>query len=114
VNEELAELERGLVAAECVLKAHGRLAAVSFHSLEDRIVKRFLLSASGRATSFSRHVPAQATAREPTFRLIGKQPTFPSAEEIRTNPRARSARLRAAERTAAPCSRNSATSGEHA
>jgi len=112
VNEELAELERGLVAAECVLKAQGRLAAVSFHSLEDRIVKRFLLSASGRATSFSRHVPAQATAREPTFRLIGKQPRFPGAEEVSINPRARSARLRAAERTAAPCSRNFSMSGE--
>jgi len=110
VNEELAELERGLAAAEHLLKAHGRLAAVSFHSLEDRIVKRFLFSRSGRAGTGSRHAPAQTTKQQPTFRLLGKQPAMPGDEEVRANPRARSARLRAAERTSVP-SKN-APSGE--
>ena len=109
VNEELAELERGLVAAECVLKAHGRLAAVSFHSLEDRIVKRFLVDRSGRAGKGSRHAPARADARLPTFHLVGKQPQVPSEDEIKANPRARSARLRAAERTDAPVSKSASS-----
>src|SRR5262249_6249756 len=105
VNHELDELERGLIAAEYLLKAKGRLAAVSFHSLEDRIVKRFLLARSGRAAKGSRHAPAQAAKQQPSFRLIGKQPAQPGAAEVRANPRARSARLRAAERTSAPPSK---------
>ena len=103
VNDELGELERGLDAAECVLNPEGRLAAVSFHSLEDRIVKRFLTNRSGRASRGSRHAPAQAPSREPTFRVAGKQPRMPDLKEVRANPRSRSARLRSAERTTAPC-----------
>jgi 16S rRNA (cytosine1402-N4)-methyltransferase len=103
VNDELGELERGLDAAECVLNAKGRLAVVSFHSLEDRIVKRFLTERSGRASRGSRHVPAQAPSHEPTFEVSGKQPLMPESQEVRTNPRSRSARLRWAERTTAPC-----------
>ena len=103
VNDELGELERGLDAAECVLNPEGRLAAVSFHSLEDRIVKQFLTNRSGRASRGSRHAPAQAPSREPTFRVSGKQPRMPDPHEVRANPRSRSARLRSAERTTAPC-----------
>jgi 16S rRNA (cytosine1402-N4)-methyltransferase len=102
VNDELGELERGLDAAECVLSPKGRLAVVSFHSLEDRIVKRFLTERSGRASRGSRHAPAQERAYEPTFEVSGKQPRMPEPEEIRANPRSRSARLRWAERTTAP------------
>ena len=102
VNDELGELERGLEAAERVLKLQGRLAVVSFHSLEDRIVKQFLAERSGRAGRGSRHLPEAPSARTPSFRETGKNPQTPSAEEVRSNPRARSARLRAAERTASP------------
>jgi len=103
VNDELGEIERGLDAAECVLNAHGHLAVVSFHSLEDRIVKRFLTERSGRASRGSRHAPAEAPSREPTFRVSGKQPLMPQEQEVRANPRSRSARLRSAERTTTPC-----------
>ena len=103
VNDELGELERGLDAAESVLNAKGRLAVVSFHSLEDRIVKRFLTERSGRASRGSRHAPHQAPSHEPTFGVSGKQPRMPQPEEVRANPRSRSARLRWAERTTAPC-----------
>jgi 16S rRNA (cytosine1402-N4)-methyltransferase len=106
VNDELGELARGLEAAECILKPDSNIAVVSFHSLEDRIVKRFLTERSGRASRGSRHMPAAAPTREPTFRVAGKQPRTPAPEEIRTNPRSRSARLRAAERTAAACWKN--------
>jgi len=101
VNDELGELERGLAAAERTLKPQGRLAVVSFHSLEDRIVKQFLSLRSGRDTRGSRHAPARAQ-RAATFALFGRQPRLPSAAEIETNPRARSAKLRAGVRTAAP------------
>jgi len=94
VNDELGELERGLEAAERVLKPQGRLAVVAFHSLEDRIVKQFL-TARARPVATSRHVPQ--TISTPTFRLVGKQPRVPSEAEIARNPRARSARLRVAE-----------------
>ena len=100
VNDELGELERGLAAAERTLKPEGRLAVVSFHSLEDRIVKQFLSSRSGRDMRGSRHAPARAQ-RAATFALLGPQPRLPSAAEIETNPRARSAKLRAGVRTAA-------------
>jgi 16S rRNA (cytosine1402-N4)-methyltransferase len=101
VNDELGELERGLLAAEKVLKPGGHLAVVSFHSLEDRIVKNFLRERGGRIPNPSRHMPAAAAA-SPTFRLTGPQPVKPGEEECRHNPRARSARLRAAERTDIP------------
>jgi 16S rRNA (cytosine1402-N4)-methyltransferase len=102
VNDELGELERGLEAAERVLNPQGRLAVVSFHSLEDRIVKQFLVERSGRIGRGSRHLPETKPAHAPTFREAGKNPQVPSAEEVRANPRARSARLRAAERNPAP------------
>jgi 16S rRNA (cytosine1402-N4)-methyltransferase len=100
VNEELEEIAHALLAAERILKPGGRLAVISFHSLEDRIVKTFL-AARGRAASPSRHRPdVEKTA--PSFRLISKKPVTPSAEEVGENPRARSAKLRVAERTDAP------------
>ena len=100
VNEELAELAHGLAAAEHALKPGGRLVVVSFHSLEDRIVKNFL-SARGRAPATSRHQPEVAAA-PPSFRLLTRKPEIPGDAEIAANPRARSAKLRAAERTQAP------------
>lgn len=102
VNDELGELASGLAAAERVLKPSGRLAVVSFHSLEDRVVKQFLAERSGRVPAGSRHAPASLPARAPTFRLLPPQPCRPSAAEISRNPRSRSARLRAAERTSVP------------
>ncbi len=104
VNDELGELERGLQAAEELLEPGGRLVVVSFHSLEDRIVKNFFKERSGKEGAPSRRLPGEAPAdvRQPSFRLITRKPVGPSNEEARTNPRARSARLRAAERTDAP------------
>ena len=100
VNDELGELVRGLEAAERALKPGGTLAVVTFHSLEDRIVKRFLTARSGSAGG-SRHMPTTEEVA-PTFEPIGKQGRGPSDAEIARNPRARSARLRAARRTDAP------------
>src|SRR5262249_22023423 len=100
VNEELSELVRGLAAAEHVLKPGARLVVVSFHSLEDRIVKNFLAE-RGRAPAYSRHQP-EMTAAPSTFRLLTRKPETPDDAEIAANPRARSAKLRAAERTEAP------------
>ncbi len=100
VNDELAELASGLQAAERVLAAGGRLVVVSFHSLEDRIVKSFLAERSGRGGS-SRHLP-EAIRDLATFHVLTKRPVVPDAAEIAANPRARSAKLRAGERTAAP------------
>ena len=100
VNDELGELERGLEAAERVLRAGGRLAVVAFHSLEDRIVKRFLAEHSAAAPKTSRHLPERADRRAPAFRLLTARAVKPGAAETETNPRARSARLRAAERLA--------------
>ncbi len=99
VNDELAELARGLVAAERVLKPSGRLVVVAFHSLEDRIVKSFLTERS-RARAGSRHRP-EAVTEAPTFRVLTRRPEVPDEAEIAANPRARSAKLRAAERTEA-------------
>lgn len=101
VNDELGELVRALHAAETVLKPGGRLVVVTFHSLEDRIVKQFFAERSGRMPAGSRHAPAVAAA-QPTFRLIAKGAVAPSEAEMRANPRARSAKLRAAERNEAP------------
>ena len=100
VNEELDELHGGLAAAERMLKPGGRLAVVSFHSLEDRIVKNFLAS-RGEAASPSRHLP-DVTASSARFRTLTKRPVTADEDEVRSNPRARSAKLRAAERTAEP------------
>jgi len=102
VNEELAELEAGLVAAERVLKAGGRLAVVTFHSLEDRIVKSFLGVRAGRTPGGSRHAPPVAKGAEPSFRLLFNGAKAASDGEAKANPRARSAKLRAAVRTEAP------------
>jgi 16S rRNA (cytosine1402-N4)-methyltransferase len=102
VNDELSELEAGLLAAERTLRAGGRLAVVTFHSLEDRMVKAFLNERAGGAPAASRHVPPGPTARAPSFRLIHKGARAASPAEIGANPRARSAKLRAAERSAAP------------
>ncbi len=102
VNDELGELDRGLSAAEQRLAPGGRLAVVAFHSLEDRPVKNFLRTRSGGAPGRSRHLPPVQAGRAPSFRLLHRRPIRPSAAEIAANPRARSARLRAAERTAAP------------
>lgn len=103
VNDELGELQRGLAAAERVLKPGGRLVVISFHSLEDRIVKRFLVERSGRESKGSRYLPDNPVKLEAsTFRIINPRPLTPSQGELDVNPRARSARLRAAVRTAAP------------
>jgi len=102
VNDELGELDRGLAAAERLLRAGGRLAVVSFHSLEDRAVKNFLRRRSSAPARPNRHLPPLAPGRAPSFQLIGRKPVAPSAAEVAVNPRARSARLRVAERTAAP------------
>ena len=103
VNAELDELEAGLEAAERSLRPGGRLAIVTFHSLEDRIVKQFLKVRSGAAPAGSRHRPAVAAGPAPTFRAVAK-PVAPSEAELAENPRARSARLRTAIRTDAPSS----------
>ncbi len=102
VNDELGELDRGLGAAERQLAAGGRLVVVSFHSLEDRRVKRFLAERAGRAPRPSRHAPPGPRGPAPTFRPITRRVVKPRAEEVAANRRARSARMRAAERTAAP------------
>lgn len=102
VNDELGELDRGLAAAESLLKPDGRLAVVSFHSLEDRAVKSFLRVRCGAAPNPSRHLPELLRKRPPTFRLLTGKAVRPSLREAENNPRARSGRLRAAERTAAP------------
>lgn len=103
VNDELDELERGLKAAERLLKGGARLAVVSFHSLEDRTVKRFLDERCGRAPRPHRHAPPGPEAPPPpTFRLRFRGALKPRDEEVAANPRARSARMRAAERVEAP------------
>jgi 16S rRNA (cytosine1402-N4)-methyltransferase len=101
INRELDELEQGLEAAERALKPGGRLAVVTFHSLEDRIVKSFLRRRSGGAPAASRHLPERSDGPPPSFEAVGKAVRAGVAEQER-NPRARSATLRSARRTAAP------------
>jgi 16S rRNA (cytosine1402-N4)-methyltransferase len=100
VNDELDELTAALAGAERILKPGGRLVAVSFHSLEDRIVKSFFSERAERRSG-SRHMP-EIKRPAPSFRLLTKRPLTATPEEVARNPRARSAKLRAAERTEAP------------
>jgi 16S rRNA (cytosine1402-N4)-methyltransferase len=105
VNDELGELARGLAAAERLLAPGGRLVVVTFHSLEDRVVKRFLARRAKPEAAGSRHAPPSAavgTAPEPSFRLVNQKPLHPDEREVAANPRARSAKLRAAVRTERP------------
>ena len=102
VNDELGELDRGLEAAERLLNPGGRLVIVAFHSLEDRRVKNFFNERQGKTTGRSRYLPPREDSyNRPSFSVITKRPVRPSAAELRQNPRARSARLRVAERTSA-------------
>lgn len=101
VNDELGELARGLSGAEALLREGGRLACVSFHSLEDRIVKKFLTTRMGREARANRYMP-ETEAVTPSFRELAFKPLKASEEEIDINPRSRSAKLRAAERTGTP------------
>jgi 16S rRNA (cytosine1402-N4)-methyltransferase len=101
LNDELQELEGGLAAAESVLRPGGRLAVVTFHSLEDRVVKRFLRERSGAVPAGSRHLPMQANdGPAPSFEAVAK-PVRAGEAELQSNPRARSATLRVARRTSA-------------
>lgn len=103
INDEMGEIDRALIAAERLLAPGGRIVVVSFHSLEDRRVKAFLKMRSGRTGGGSRHLPmSQEASREPSFRLCINSAVKPTEAETKTNPRARSARLRAAIRTGAP------------
>jgi 16S rRNA (cytosine1402-N4)-methyltransferase len=102
VNDELGELTRALAAAERLLKPGGRLVVVSFHSLEDRIVKRFLAERSGKRAKASRYIPDAGDVTAPTFELRDRHGVEPGEDEVAANPRARSARLRWAVRTDAP------------
>ncbi len=101
INDEYGELLAGLVAAELALKPGGALAVVTFHSVEDRIVKRFLQAGSGAAGNANRYAPA-TVAVAPTWTVVTKKAIAADADEVAANPRARSAMLRIARRTAAP------------
>ncbi len=98
VNDELGQLESGLSAAHDLLKAGGRMAIVSFHSLEDRIVKTFMQEKSGKTANPSRYMPV-VEKQAATLKTITKKPILPTESETKFNPRARSARLRVAEKT---------------
>src|SRR5262249_48334217 len=99
VNDELGEIDRGLAAAEALLAPGGRLAVVSFHSLEDRRVKAFIRERTGRSPQGSRHLPETHELRAPSFKRCSGDEVTPGEGEVKSNPRARSARLRGAERT---------------
>ncbi|MEC9078268.1 MAG: 16S rRNA (cytosine(1402)-N(4))-methyltransferase RsmH [Pseudomonadota bacterium] len=96
INDELGELERGLNATERLLKKGGIIAIVSFHSLEDRLVKKFFVNRSRETSGLSRHSPPQIDEKAPSLAINSHRPIRPSETETRTNPRARSARLRVA------------------
>ena len=99
VNDELGDVAAGLAQAASLLVPGGRLVVVSFHSLEDRIVKRFFAQAAGRMPSASRHDPASLQeASRPQFKLLTRNPVLPGVAEVKANPRARSAKLRTLER----------------
>ena len=103
MNDELGELRRALSASEAMLRPGGRLVIVSFHSLEDGIVKGYLYERSGRRPRGSRHLPDVAAAEDasaPAFKLERKKPVLPGESEIAANPRSRSAKLRVAIRAA--------------
>ncbi|MEM1151171.1 MAG: 16S rRNA (cytosine(1402)-N(4))-methyltransferase RsmH [Pseudomonadota bacterium] len=102
VNDELGELARALLAAERVLVPGGRLVVVTFHSLEDRMVKHVFRDRTGGAGSGSRHLPGRAASADPSFELVWRKAVEPSEAECAANPRARSSRLRAVRRTSAP------------
>ena len=103
VNDELGELLEGLLAAETLLKPGGRLVVVTFHSLEDRIVKRFFAARCGKVSHGSRHQPQENIAPDsPSFQFVNRRPVSPDKSETDVNPRARSAKLRAVRRTDAP------------
>ncbi len=97
VNDELGELKRGLQGAKRLLNPNGILAVVSFHSLEDRIVKNFMAQESGHIPNPSKYMP-EVQKKAPSFEILTKKPITPSAAELSDNPRARSSRLRAARR----------------
>ncbi len=107
VNDEIGELSRALSASEKLLKPHGRLAVVSFHSLEDRVVKDFFRDRSSTGSMLSRYLPARDEGMQPSFKILTKKPQTPSKQEIAHNPRARSAKLRVGERTEAPARKES-------
>ena len=100
INNEIGELCDALLASERILQEGGILAVVSFHSLEDRIIKKFFSQRAGYSAQPSRHQPFQPDT-EPTFRLLPRKPILPEMSEIETNPRARSAKLRVGIRTSA-------------
>ena len=102
LNEEVSELENGLIAAEKVLKPNGILAVVSFHSIEDRIIKKCFINCS-RNDPTSRHLP-DVTFKQHSLKVITKKPILPSSKEIYLNKRSRSAKLRVASRTFSPSS----------
>ena len=100
LNDEISELERGLIAAERILQPNGILAVVSFHSIEDRIIKNFFLKCS-QNKNLSRHIP-DIPSKNHSLKILTKKPILPSENEIKYNTRSRSAKLRVAERTAFP------------
>ena len=102
VNDELGELVRALAAAEDVLRPGGRLVVVTFHSLEDRIVKRFFATRAGKTAGGSRHMPESIQFETPSFQIVNQRPLGPSNQELAVNPRSRSAKLRSGTRTDAP------------
>jgi len=102
VNDEVGELVRGLIAAEKILKPGGRLAILTFQSLDDRVVKQFLRERAGKLPGPSRYVPEDSSQPAPSFAIVGREVRKPSSEEIQNNPRSRSAKLRVAERTHNP------------